>query len=178
MGALQEMYEEAMRNIGDAVVRVEKVGELAERQVRLMDLETYQKMLIQNKSVEDPGNIPCHMLPVSENRRFFGRKDHITQIDDYLTPTSTLSGLKSIAIYGLGGVGKTQIALAYAYSKLNSVDAIFWVPAETEIALQQGFSKIVVDGLRLPGASPQSHKENMVMVMNWLQRTSKFQTSR
>lgn len=38
---LQEMYEMAMSNIGDAVVRIEKFAELEERQVHGMDLETF-----------------------------------------------------------------------------------------------------------------------------------------
>lgn len=172
---LQEMYEEAMRNIGDAVVRVEKVAELAERQARLIDLDTFQNLLGQSQVSQEPGRVPCHMLPVAENKRFFGRQEIIKEVDEHLKPVDTSRGLKSLAIYGLGGVGKTQIALAYAYSKVAEVDAVFWVPAETELAVQQGFSRIAVEGLQLPNAKSQSHQENVVMVINWLRRTSTSQ---
>ena len=41
---------------------------------------------------------------------------------------------------------------------------MLWVAAENELALQQSFKRIAVDGLKLPNAGPQSHQENMMMV--------------
>jgi hypothetical protein len=101
----------------------------------------------------------------------------LQQIDEHLHPSDTSQGMKSTALYGLGSVGETQIALAYAYSKRSEVDAMLWVPAENELALQQGFSRIAVDGLELSNAGPQSHQENMIMVMTWLQQTRKSSLS-
>lgn len=168
MRNFQEMHEDAMRNTGDVVVQIEKAAELAERQVRLMDLETFQNLLGQSKNLQEPGRLPCHVLPVAENKCFFGRQDIIKEIEYHLKPVNISTGLKFLAIYGLGGVGKTQIALAYAYLKLPEVEALFWVPAENELAMQQGFSRVAVEGLQLPNANRQSHQENVVMVMNWL----------
>lgn len=70
-----------------------------------------------------------------------------------------------MAIYGLGGVEKTQIALECVYSKQTELDAVLWVPAENAIALQQGFTKVAVDVLKLPNANPQSHQENVLHVV-------------
>lgn len=166
------MYEEAMRNISDAVVRVEKLAELAERQVRSVDLELFRRLLELSSPSQETEHRPCHILPATKNKHFFGRKDIIRQIEDHLKPVETTMGLKSIALYGLGGVGKTQIALAYAHSKSAELEAVFWVHAENEISLQQSFSRIAVDGLQLPGANLQSHQENLVVVMSWLKQTS------
>ncbi|KAL9014049.1 MAG: hypothetical protein Q9173_001299 [Seirophora scorigena] len=71
-------------------------------------------------------------------------------------------------IYGLG-VGKTQIPLEYAYSKQAELDTVLCFPAEDILALQQGFTKIAVDGLGLPNANPQSHQENTLLVVSWFQ---------
>ena len=161
-----------MRSIGDAVVRIEKAAEQTQRQANLIDRETFQKLLSQQGTGKDDVQLPCCVLPVARNRRFFGRKDMLQKIDDCLQPNETSSGLKSLAIHGLGGVGKTQIALEYAYSKKGELDAILWLPAENFLALQQGFTKIAVDGLKLPNANPQSHQENMLLVVTWLQQTS------
>ena len=168
------MYDEAMRNIGDAVVRIEKVAELAERQSRIMDLEEFQRVLSLNKKTQVAGQLPCHVLPVAKNKSFFGRGEELRHIEERLHPANISDGLKSLAIYGLGGIGKTQTALAYAYSKVDELDVVLWVPAENEIVLQQGFSQIAVNGLKLPNAQPSAHHENMILVMSWLQQTCRW----
>jgi MoxR-like ATPase len=47
-----------------------------------------------------------------------------------------------IAISGLGGVGKTQTAVEYAYRHGDEYDAIFWVSAETESTINTGFAEV------------------------------------
>ncbi|KAK2596204.1 hypothetical protein QQS21_006352 [Conoideocrella luteorostrata] len=115
---------------------------------------------------------PCHTLPVAENHWFFGRRDILRQLENHLTPADTSSRLSSTALYGLGGIGKTQTALAYAYQKQEELDAILWISAEDEYSIQQGFSKAAVDALKLEEAHPQSHQKNMILVLDWLQKTS------
>lgn len=170
--SLSKIYDDAMKNIGDAVGRIEKAAELTERQARLIDREMFSKMLSLNfDKDEEAAQLPCSVLSVARNRHFFGREKTLSEIDQYLQPKKSRDGLRSMAIYGLGGVGKTQIALEYAYSKQAELDAVLWVPAENTLALQQGFTKIAVDGLKLPNANPQSHQENMLHVVAWLQQT-------
>lgn len=45
-----------------------------------------------------------------------------------------------MAIHGLGGVWKTQIALNHANTSLESFDVILWVSTETQIKITQAFS--------------------------------------
>ena len=142
-----------------------------ERQAPLSDRETLPKTMLPNLGKDEPARLPCCALPVARNERFFGRRDILDDIDERLQGHGDSQGLKSLAIHGLGGVGKTQIALEYAYSKQSQFDAILWVPAKDDLAMQQGFTKIAVDGLKLPTANPQSHQENVLSVVNWLQQT-------
>ena len=171
---LSELYDDAMSTIGDAVGRIEKAAELIERQARLIDRDMFSQMLSLNSKKGHPGQFPCSVFPVARNRRFYGREKILADIDKALQPGNKPGGLRSLAIHGLGGVGKTQIALEYAYSKQADLDVVLWVPAENTLALQQGFTKIAVEGLKLPNANPQSHQENMLLVVAWLQRTSTF----
>jgi hypothetical protein len=167
------MCQEALSNIEEAVARFEKIANLAQRQSQTVDLEMFQRVLSLKQKVQSERVIPCHYLPAARNTRFFGRQTILQQIDDHLQPSTPDRGLSSLAIYGLGGVGKTQIALAYAYDKLFKLDAVFWIPAETELALQQAFTNIAIESLKLPNARPQAHQENLILVMSWLQMTSK-----
>jgi hypothetical protein len=168
------MYKEALSNIEEAVARFEKIANLAQRQAQTVDLEMFQRVLSLKEKVQGERVVSCHHLPVAKNTRFFGRQTILQQIDNYLQPSSKNHGLSSLAIYGLGGVGKTQIALAYAYEKLFELDAVFWIPAETELGMKQAFTNIAIESLKLQNARPQAHQENLVLVMSWLQMTSKF----
>ena len=49
------------------------------------------------------------------------------------------------------GVGKTDIALEYAYTNPSGIEAIFWIQCETSITLRQSFTDMAVQ-LNLPGA--------------------------
>ena len=83
----------------------------------MTDLEIFQKILAEKEYFSEMSQLPCYMLPVTEKKPFFGGKEILKQIDEHLHPSDVSQGLKSMAIYDLGGGGKTQIYLAYAYSK-------------------------------------------------------------
>lgn len=57
-------------------------------------------------------------------------------------PNPLMRDLKSFLLYGLGGIGKTQLALEYCYQYVDQFDAIFWVSAETQDKLFQDFGTI------------------------------------
>lgn len=135
------------------------------------DLKAFQKAL--SLKDEEQVSLPCHMLPAARNRRFFGRAELLDRIDGELISAQGEDGVRSVALYGIGGVGKTQVALAYAYLKLKHFDAIFWISAETDVVLKQSFSRIALN-LKLPNARPQNHEENLLLVLSWLNQTSKM----
>ena len=114
---------------------------------------------------------PCIILPTSRNPRFFGRSDELETIDRYLRESS-VPGLRALAIYAMGGVGKTQTALAYAWSKTDEYDVICWLHAETEIALASSLGD-AAHRLKLPQAIPGNNTSNALLVLDWLQQTGK-----
>jgi hypothetical protein len=78
---------------------------------------------------------------------FFGRQDVLGQIDDALLnsnnqATTKTSELRSVALCGMGGVGKTEVAIKYVSSRTAHFDAIFWLTADTKEKLAAGFSEI------------------------------------
>jgi KaiC/GvpD/RAD55 family RecA-like ATPase len=78
----------------------------------------------------------------------------------------------SLALYGLGGVGKSSIAMKFAEDKLErrELDCIFWVHSEKPVSIRQSFTDIAMR-LKLPDAQPKDHDENHALVLNWLQQT-------
>ncbi|KAL4940333.1 hypothetical protein BDV06DRAFT_23172 [Aspergillus oleicola] len=79
----------------------------------------------------------CHvMIPFTRNPRFVGRQAEICKLEDLI---SIHDGAKRLAITGLGGVGKTQVALELAY-RLREREpdcSIFWIPCTSHEAVEQ-----------------------------------------
>lgn len=85
--------------------------------------------------------LPCYMIPHGLNKKFYGRSTEINTIRRILNPEGSDS-LQAIAIYGLGGVGKTQLALHYANTFMRLYDVVAWISAETQIKLTQSLSDL------------------------------------
>lgn len=81
----------------------------------------------------------CHYIPCSEIPRFWNRQEVLSTIDDALSTNSAQKSLRSFAIYGMGGVGKTQIALRYANTRWDKYDTILWISAENHDTVAESF---------------------------------------
>ena len=93
--------------------------------------------------------LPCVLLkPTDLNRSFFGRNDIIDAIRDALVPPKNRKGseteLKLFSLYGLGGVGKTEIATEFAKRFKDEFDAVFWITADGPHSLDWSFQAISV----------------------------------
>ncbi|KAF3186427.1 hypothetical protein TWF788_003288 [Orbilia oligospora] len=85
-------------------------------------------------------------LPFPRNRNFTGRRAELDAIDVYFSESTCNGGGGSVcAIIGTGGMGKTQIALEYAYAchETGRFTAIFWISTTTEKAIQISFVDIM-----------------------------------
>jgi tetratricopeptide (TPR) repeat protein len=60
------------------------------------------------------------------NRDFSGREAQIAELRDGLTADEH----SVVALYGMGGIGKSQIALEYAYRFADEYDLVWWIDAE------------------------------------------------
>lgn len=83
----------------------------------------------------DP-RLPCFSVRTHERKsEFFGRSEIIKMMDNVFLPndlvpsTSDRASLRSFALCGMGGTGKTQVALECVYSRRKQFEAIFWVSA-------------------------------------------------
>ncbi|MFE2585712.1 FxSxx-COOH system tetratricopeptide repeat protein [Streptomyces sp. NPDC059378] len=68
------------------------------------------------------GNIP------PRNPNFTGRMDLLERLGERLREGTTT--VLPEAIHGMGGVGKTQLAIEYAYRHQFEYDVVWWIPAE------------------------------------------------
>ena len=84
----------------------------------------------------------------------------------------TNSAVVGQAIRGLGGIGKTETAVAYAYKFKHEYEAVFWVRADTEQEIQQGFFDI--HGLLWPGLETQTPEDAIRKVLRWFKQESNW----
>jgi hypothetical protein len=127
---------------------------------------------------------------ISRNQKFFGRTDVLDEIDRAFglnSPTDSyqvelsdavhLSGPRSYALCGMGGIGKTEIAIEYLYSRRDQFDAVFWIYADTTRKLAAQYvalakelgTEAVTDALDEVSARD--------IVRNWLSAPTGFRTT-
>lgn len=104
---------------------------------------------IQHPEEHENVTFPIVMLPRTKNNNFSGRTDELRNIDAFLGHKE--KNFRTYTLYGRHGVGKTDIALEYAYTSPSGFEAIFWVNCETSFALRQSFTNMAV-ALNIPGA--------------------------
>jgi TIR domain len=85
-------------------------------------------------------------IPFERNPYFTGRGDILTNLHNALNKGKTAALTQSPqAISGLGGIGKTQTAIEYAYRHHDKYSYVFWVRSETREQLISDF--IAIAGL-------------------------------
>lgn len=102
----------------------------------LVEMNRQIVKILQESGPVVPPPTSRHNLPWERNIYFTGRKDELEAMEEQLKEHGRA------AIFGLGGVGKTQTALEYAYCHLGDYNHIFWVRAENETDILDGYGKI------------------------------------
>lgn len=85
---------------------------------------------------------PFWHVPYPRNPFFTGREELLHHLHEMLHREHTMALTQSLAISGLGGIGKTQIALEYVYRYRQNYHYIFWCSAATRETLLAGFVTI------------------------------------
>jgi len=86
-------------------------------------------------------------------RSFTGRDQQLAVLRAQLTSQGAATLVPTAALYGMGGVGKTQLALAYAQHHRGDYQLGWWVPAETDLGMLTALAGLGV-ALGLPEELP------------------------
>jgi len=119
-----------------------------------------------------PQGSPIFSVTYARNPFFSGRDAFLDVVSQELAAKKPRQYNHRIALYGLGGVGKTQIALEYAYRHRSDYTYIFWLPAVDQAQLLSGFANIA----NLTGctSSLTSGDDTAKAVLRWLRDTENW----
>src|SRR4051812_1995240 len=96
-------------------------------------------MTLQNESTQAPLTKAWH-VPHQRNPHFTGRDDELTDLRRSMV--SNEPGRRVQAIAGLGGVGKTQLAIEYVYRNREQYNIVWWMNADEGATLALSFAKL------------------------------------
>ena len=110
-------------------------------------------------------------VPYERNIFYTGREEILQTVYKQLNQNQDAVLSRIQIISGLGGIGKSQTAVEYAYRYYHDYQAILWVRAETELELLPGFVELA-HVLDLPQKDAQDPKYIIEAVKHWLENNS------
>ncbi|MCJ1680091.1 FxSxx-COOH system tetratricopeptide repeat protein [Streptomyces sp. APSN-46.1] len=84
-----------------------------------------QPLFVRSGQPRVMGNVP------PKNPNFTGRENLLAAVEEQLRSDETAAVLPH-ALHGMGGVGKSQLAIEYIYRHSHEYNVIWWIPAERE----------------------------------------------
>lgn len=143
------------------------VLELA-RHLRLDESETRQLL-----EASLTGLAPYWLVPLPRNPFFTGREEILEALHTQMSVNHPVAITQSSALHGLGGVGKTQIALEYAYRYGLQYSAVGWMGAETQESLVTGLRQFA-QVLGVVGPEETDQQRVIAAVQHWLSTHSQW----
>ncbi|KIX09848.1 uncharacterized protein Z518_00929 [Rhinocladiella mackenziei CBS 650.93] len=117
-----------------------------------------------------------YVVPHAQNARFCGQADVLRLLQQFVVQGQTSGRQTSIALHGIGGIGKTQIAVQFAYQcrRSDSFDFILWFRADSQAELSAGMASLThPDKLNLPQVAPGAGQNKEVeLVRTFLESTT------
>lgn len=158
----QLLHNESLVDIARGVRRA--VEELNTRSTSnpLLDNETPQKP-DKKGAFTSFWNVPYHRNPF-----FTGREEILNHLQNELIAGIPIALTQPQAITGLGGIGKTQTALEFAYRYQNNYSYIFWLRADSHDALISDIIHIA-ERLGLPEKDSQDQSITINAIKIWLE---------
>lgn len=102
-------------------------------------------------------------IPI-RNPDFTGRGQMIGALRGALVQGSKASVVPE-ALHGLGGVGKTQLAIEYVYRHADEYDLVWWIPAEQPTSVRASLAQL---GERLALPASEDMQQTARTVLDWL----------
>ncbi|KAF2424931.1 hypothetical protein EJ08DRAFT_681763 [Tothia fuscella] len=125
----------------------QKRESLKQQQISIWTIPSRRREFLVSNSKPPPQPITHKVVwqvPFDRNPYFIGRKEELSKLErDLFAPDRTTK----IAVWGLGGIGKTQLVLELAHrvQKSRRDCSVIWLPANDRQVLQEAFHDAVLE---------------------------------
>ncbi|MBA2284369.1 MAG: TIR domain-containing protein, partial [Ktedonobacteraceae bacterium] len=119
-----------------------------------------------------PPQFPLYMLPYRRNPFFTDREDILAELHRSFTfeqaPQTHIQ-----ALYGLVGIGKTLLAIEYAYRHQHEYQAILWLNAASRELLSSSIVSLA-DHLGIPLPDDADEQQRFAVIQQWLRHHDRW----
>jgi hypothetical protein len=106
--------------------------------------------------------------PDMSDHLFIGRDNELEQMKTILLSNPDSSDRKVLVLGGMGGIGKTQMAIHYARQHRLSYSSVFWINATTESALRTSLRRLAPQMLPSETVDQLDDNQLWVQISLWL----------
>jgi NB-ARC domain len=144
-----------------------------------IDVSLYQGRCLSShiliRSLEYDRGLNLLDAPDMGDHLFIGRDDELKQMKTFLLSDPDSSDRKVLVLGGMGGIGKTQMAIRYAKRHHTSYSSVFWVNATSESALRTSLRRLAPQILPSETVDQLGDDQLWAQISLWL---SKLENSR
>lgn len=103
-----------------------------------------------------------------DSKLFIGRRSELAEIEAILQTKNLSTSQQHLILAGKGGIGKTQIAVAFATLHHHKFSSVFWLDASSEDALKTSFQTVAEAVFDVRDPTILAGKQSIVHTKRWL----------
>ncbi|KAK5527654.1 hypothetical protein LTR23_011228, partial [Exophiala sp. CCFEE 6169] len=119
-------------------------------------------------SFRKPIGLCLGQAPHIEPTLFIGRESDIAQVRETLRPGDLSPEQRRLVLGGMGGMGKTQLAIAFAKRHHTEYDSVFWLNAASEATLEDSFRLVAEAIFDVQEAQVLHDEQSVIQTRRWL----------
>jgi tetratricopeptide (TPR) repeat protein len=155
----------------DIATGIRKVAEsLTSKSIAILQSQRDKTTADTNKHNDLP---PVWNVPHDRNANFTGREDLLNELKASLNSSGAAALTQPQAIHGLGGIGKTQLAVEYAYRHGSEYNIVWWVRSEEAITIASDYASLAA---KLDLVEKEVPDQSVIIeaVKEWLRRNKNW----